>query len=161
MPLIKPEDYGTESDTSKSLIYCQYCYQNGQFTDPDISIEEMAAKGAAIMSQMFEIPAQKADAFVLQELRPLKRWSGRIIPTCESCGMPLMTDQDTGTEADGTVSGRYCTHCYQNGAFTEPSLTREEMIKKYSPMMAAQLDIPLQKATEMVTIYTSTLPRWK
>ena len=161
MPFANPDDYGTESDGTKSMIYCQYCYQNGQFTNSDITIEEMAIQGAAIISKMFEIPAQKAEAFALQQLRPLKRWSGKIIPSCESCGMPLMTDEDAGTEADGTKSCRYCTHCYQNGVFTEPDLTRDGMIQKYAPMISAELDISLQKAEEMVTIFTSSLPRWK
>ncbi len=161
MPLQKTDDYGTEADGSNSRIFCHYCYQNGVFTEPDISIEEMAGKGAAIMSEMFGIPPEKASGFVLQQLQPLKRWSGRIIPVCESCGMPLMSETDCGTEADKTASMRYCTHCYQNGAFTDPDLTREEMIQKYAPLMAAELGIPLPKAEEMVTIFSSTLPRWQ
>lgn len=55
----------------------------------------------------------------------------------------------------------YCTYCYQNGRFTEPDLTREQAIGKYAPMMAKNLDIPLEKAQEMVRQYLSTLPRWQ
>ncbi len=44
---------------------------------------------------------------------------------CQSCGMPLAGHQ--GTEADGTVSLMYCEYCYQDGKFTQPDITFEEM----------------------------------
>ncbi|WP_307428899.1 zinc ribbon domain-containing protein [Bacillus sp. V2I10] len=34
---------------------------------------------------------------------------------CQSCGMPLYRDEHGGgTEANGTKSSKYCSHCYQN-----------------------------------------------
>lgn len=42
MPLKKdPNGGGTNNDGSKSAIYCSYCYQNGQFKNPDLTVEEM------------------------------------------------------------------------------------------------------------------------
>jgi len=75
--------------------------------------------------------------------------------------MPLQDPSDAGTEADGSRSDRYCTHCYRNGAFVEPDLTREAMIAEYGPLLAAELGMPREKATEMVTAFTATLPRWR
>ncbi|WP_246302980.1 zinc ribbon domain-containing protein [Paenibacillus plantarum] len=47
---------------------------------------------------------------------------------CQSCGMPLARDeQGGGTEKSGNKSKMYCSHCYQDGAFTMPDLTVEEM----------------------------------
>lgn len=47
---------------------------------------------------------------------------------CQSCGMPLKRDQDGGgTEADGSKSVRYCSHCYQRGRFVLPDITAEHM----------------------------------
>ena len=44
MPLKKdPEGGGTNQDTSKSTMYCSYCYQGGTFTQPDFTAEEMQA----------------------------------------------------------------------------------------------------------------------
>jgi hypothetical protein len=80
---------------------------------------------------------------------------------CQSCGMPLISDPDAGTEKDGSKSQKYCTHCYQHGAFTNPDLTWEEMIKKYAPMLSGQFEVQVQKAEEMVRVYSSTLPRWR
>ena len=48
--------------------------------------------------------------------------------SCQSCGMPLARDEHGGgTERDRTRSTRYCSHCYENGAFTAPDLTVEQM----------------------------------
>ena len=52
-------------------------------------------------------------------------------PYCQSCGMPLSKDEKGGgTEADGTVSTAYCSHCYLGGAFTDPTLTAEQMVER-------------------------------
>lgn len=46
---------------------------------------------------------------------------------CQSCGMPLKRDeQGGGTEADGSKSAMYCSHCYQNGRFVLPDITVEQ-----------------------------------
>ncbi|HIH04470.1 MAG TPA: hypothetical protein HA263_11715 [Methanoregulaceae archaeon] len=161
MPLSVPDARGTEGDGTPSGLYCRYCYRNGAFTEPEATIETMAARGGEMMSRMFEIPPERAEGFVLQQLRPLLRWSGRLVPSCGSCGMPLQDPSDAGTEADGSRSDRYCTHCYRNGAFVEPDLTREAMIAEYGPLLAAELGMPREKATEMVTAFTATLPRWR
>lgn len=42
--------------------------------------------------------------------------------------MPLSKDpQGGGTEANGTISKEYCSHCYQKGAFTNPNISASEM----------------------------------
>jgi hypothetical protein len=47
---------------------------------------------------------------------------------CQSCGMPLNKDpRGGGTNADGSTSKKYCSHCYQNGSFTQPDMTAEQM----------------------------------
>lgn len=48
---------------------------------------------------------------------------------CQSCGMPLSKDdKGGGTEKDGRKSLLYCSHCYQNGAFTQPDITVDQMV---------------------------------
>ncbi|MDD3977731.1 MAG: zinc ribbon domain-containing protein [Methanomicrobium sp.] len=160
MPMAKESDFGTEKDGSGSEDYCTYCYQNGAYTEPEITIDEMAKKGGAIMSQMFEIPSENAVNFAKEQLFVLKRWAGREIPSCESCGMPMKEESEFGTENDGSKSTRYCTYCYQEGEFTEPELSKEEAVSKYAPMMAEHLKMPLDKAKVMVESYLTTLPRW-
>ncbi len=42
MPLKRdPEGGGTNADGSKSLMYCSKCYQNGAFTTPDFTVQQM------------------------------------------------------------------------------------------------------------------------
>lgn len=52
----------------------------------------------------------------------------KTYPKCQSCGMPLKRDPNGGgTNADGSISHMFCSHCYQNGKFTMPDLTVEQM----------------------------------
>lgn len=49
---------------------------------------------------------------------------------CQSCGMPLKKDEKGGgTNADGSKSVMYCSLCYENGAFTNPNMSAQEMQK--------------------------------
>lgn len=51
-------------------------------------------------------------------------------PNCQSCGMPLSKDPiGGGSNADGSVSSEYCSHCYRKGVFTQPNITAAEMMK--------------------------------
>ena len=47
---------------------------------------------------------------------------------CQSCGMPMHRDEKGGgTNADGSMSPMYCSHCYEGGKFTLPNISAEEM----------------------------------
>jgi hypothetical protein len=47
---------------------------------------------------------------------------------CQSCGMPLTRDEKGGgTNADGSKSSMYCSHCYAQGRFTLPDITADQM----------------------------------
>jgi len=51
-------------------------------------------------------------------------------PVCQSCGMPLSKDPlGGGSNADGSPSSEYCSHCYRKGVFIQPDITSEEMMK--------------------------------
>lgn len=73
MPMIREEDFGTEASGAPSDDYCTHCYQGGAYTWPGASIDEMAAFGGAILSRMYEIPPERATAFVKEQLSCLKR----------------------------------------------------------------------------------------
>lgn len=48
--------------------------------------------------------------------------------SCQRCGMPMKRDEKGGgTNADGTRSTMYCSHCYENGQFVLPNITVEQM----------------------------------
>lgn len=49
---------------------------------------------------------------------------------CQSCGMPLQTKKAgdcRGSEIAGSKSEKWCSLCYQNGAFVRPDCTLEDM----------------------------------
>ena len=47
---------------------------------------------------------------------------------CRSCGMPLSRDsQGGGSNAHGSRSRTYCSHCFVDGRFTLPDVTMEQM----------------------------------
>jgi hypothetical protein len=42
--------------------------------------------------------------------------------------MPLSRDpRGGGSNADGSLSSEYCSHCYQKGVFTQPDITAAQM----------------------------------
>jgi Putative zinc ribbon domain len=47
---------------------------------------------------------------------------------CQSCGMPLKRDaQGGGSNADGSKSATYCSHCYERGQFVQPDISVQQM----------------------------------
>lgn len=47
---------------------------------------------------------------------------------CQSCGMPMRKDEKGGgTNADGSKSLMYCSHCYEGGQFKMPNISAGEM----------------------------------
>ncbi|MBZ5855586.1 zinc ribbon domain-containing protein [Flavihumibacter profundi] len=52
MPIDKPELMGTEKDGSRNKEYCTYCYQNGSFVNPNMSLDEMKKLVKAQMEKM-------------------------------------------------------------------------------------------------------------
>lgn len=80
---------------------------------------------------------------------------------CNSCGRPIV-EKDYGTKADGSKTFEYCIDCYQNGEFTEPDITLEEMvIRKTKEMMAKNPRLAEQQATGITAFFIPSLKRWR
>jgi hypothetical protein len=81
-------------------------------------------------------------------------------PICQSCGMPLARDEHGGgTNADGSRSGEYCSHCFQKGKFTDPSLTAQQMVARVRGKLAS-MKLPAAQV-EKLTASIPDLRRWK
>ena len=81
---------------------------------------------------------------------------------CQSCGMPLSEDfGNLGTNADGSNTLDFCSICFQNGNFTNPTQTLEEMISSSIENMTSEIGMPLDKATELANSFIPTLKRWQ
>lgn len=73
MPLKKDEKGGgTNSDGSKSKMYCSRCYEKGKFTSPDITVQKMQD---LVRNKLKEVgfPGFLAGFFV-KGIPKLKRW---------------------------------------------------------------------------------------
>lgn len=82
---------------------------------------------------------------------------------CQSCGMPLSKEfGNLGTEKDSSNNSEYCSFCYQNGGFTNPNQTLQDMIQSsIENMTGNEINMPLEKATELANSFIPTLGRWK
>lgn len=78
MPLDNPELLGTEKDGSKSQEYCKYCYQQGAFTKPEMTLKEMISQVITQMEKM-KIDSRAIDMAV-SSLPNLKRWKTTALP---------------------------------------------------------------------------------
>jgi hypothetical protein len=79
---------------------------------------------------------------------------------CQSCGMPLSKDPENGgTNADGSKSEMYCSYCYQEGAFTQPDFSVDEM-KKFCKEKMKEMGFPGFIAG-FFTMGIPKLERWK
>ncbi len=83
---------------------------------------------------------------------------------CQSCSMPMSSANLFGTEKDGSPSKEYCVHCYQQGSFTKPHATLEELIELYAPQWGAWTNNPtLSLEDAKIAVRKALLPlkRWQ
>ena len=67
-----PKGGSTNSDGSKNLIYCSYCYQDGKFTQPDITVDAMKKLVKDKLKEM-KFPGFIASFFTMG-ISKLERW---------------------------------------------------------------------------------------
>lgn len=73
MPLKKdPQGGGTNADGTKSAMYCSYCFQNGAFYSPNMTVTEMQALVKGKLKEM-GMPGFVAAFFTIGIPR-LARW---------------------------------------------------------------------------------------
>jgi len=80
MPLDKPEDFGTDAVGYRVNDWCHYCYTNGAFTQPDISMQAMLDKCVDGMVRRRIMSAYKARDLMVEVLPRLKRWRRVSVP---------------------------------------------------------------------------------
>jgi hypothetical protein len=84
---------------------------------------------------------------------------------CQSCGMPLMNENEIGTNADGSKSSLYCVYCFKDGNFTL-DCSMNEMIDmsvkhmKENGILASQ-NMTEEEATAQMKEFYPELKRWK
>jgi hypothetical protein len=81
-------------------------------------------------------------------------------PFCQSCGIPLETPDQFGTDAEGMRINDYCVYCFRDGAFTEPNISREQMIAKVADLLARIEEMPEAQAQKKAESTIPNLKRW-
>lgn len=81
-------------------------------------------------------------------------------PRCQSCGMPLGTPGFYGSNIDGSENQEWCRFCYQQGEFTEPNLSADEMVQRSIDYMVASLKFERGEAEKMSREVIPGLRRW-
>ena len=74
MPMEKPEDFGTASSGYRVNDYCHYCYREGAFTDPGVTMAQMIDFCAGVMAGQGIMPEPDARLLLTETLPRLKRW---------------------------------------------------------------------------------------
>ena len=82
------------------------------------------------------------------------------IPICQSCSMPMVNPEDFGTSDEGDKNEEYCRYCFQEGEFTNPGISKEEMIEKLVGM-ANKMGKSEEEAKKMAEEIIPTLKRWQ
>ncbi|MDR0299387.1 MAG: zinc ribbon domain-containing protein [Streptococcaceae bacterium] len=76
MPIEKAEDFGTEKDGFASTEYCKYCYQSGEWTDPEMTLDGAIRMGHEQIDKM-QISGIKKKFMKFgcgMMMKKLKRW---------------------------------------------------------------------------------------
>jgi len=79
---------------------------------------------------------------------------------CQSCGRMMREEQDYGREEDGCINENYCSHCYRNGQFTEPNLTRWQIVARILPIWMKEKHLTYRDALVDANYFISSLRRW-
>ena len=90
---------------------------------------------------------------------------GQLPQFCQSCGMPLTSIEDCGTNADGSPNFDYCKYCYAEGKFLQ-ECTMDEMIENCSQFVDEvnkQMPKPLTRDEykKMMYGFFPMLKRWR
>ena len=84
---------------------------------------------------------------------------------CQSCGMPMQSAEQFGTNQDGSASQDYCCYCYKEGAFVQ-DCTMEGMIEHCAQFLdefngACDTQYTKEEAIAEMKKHFPTLKRWK
>ncbi len=77
---------------------------------------------------------------------------------CQSCGLPFAKEL-MGINRDKTKNDEYCVHCFDNGEFTDHSLSLHKLEVKLIEMAEMHNEITLEEAQEVIK-QLPYLKRW-
>ncbi|HLL60624.1 MAG TPA: zinc ribbon domain-containing protein [Candidatus Nitrosocosmicus sp.] len=66
--------YGTNRDSSFSTEYCKFCFKNGEFVNPNQTLEEMIELSINNMTNELNFSLETAQKLANQFIPQLNRW---------------------------------------------------------------------------------------
>ncbi|MBD5165232.1 zinc ribbon domain-containing protein [Helicobacter sp.] len=78
---------------------------------------------------------------------------------CQSCGMPIDSEEQLGRNQDGSINLDYCKYCYENGDFID-KVSMQEYIQMCS-LYGAQAGMSNEQMRQYCTKLFPTLKRWQ
>ena len=78
---------------------------------------------------------------------------------CQSCGMPIDSEEQLGKNQYGSISLDYCKYCYENGDFID-KVSMQEYIQMCS-LYGAQAGLTNEQMRQHCTKLFPTLKRWR
>ena len=78
---------------------------------------------------------------------------------CQSCGMPIISNEQLGTNKDKSRNEDYCIYCYKDGEFID-KVTIEEYIEMCS-QFGSQAGMTNEEMKKHCKKLFPTLKRWK
>lgn len=77
MPMKKDFEHGTNEDGTPNPDYCEHCFQEGRFTQPDLTLVEQAKKLVRIGMEELGMTKEQAMELAAGRLPHLKRWRNK------------------------------------------------------------------------------------
>ena len=83
------------------------------------------------------------------------------ISACQSCSRPFTSPDDSGTNADGSPSERYCGCCLAAGQWVEPDVTMDALQERCIEIWVSHALASEAHAREHFAALFPTLERWR
>lgn len=77
IPMDMPDCFGTNADGTQNNDYCCHCFYNGEFTNPNITLEEMIDLVVSIMVEKVKMSDDQARQISQSFIPTLKRWRNK------------------------------------------------------------------------------------
>jgi hypothetical protein len=71
--------FGTAADGSPVKEYCKFCYQNGAFVEPELTMKDMIEKSVSHLTRVLHMTPEKAKEVSAALIPQLGRWK-RVEP---------------------------------------------------------------------------------
>lgn len=66
--------FGTEKDGSETQEYCKFCYQEGEYMQPELTVDDMIQMSIDNMTMQLDFSEEKARTLAQEYIPKLKRW---------------------------------------------------------------------------------------